>query len=316
MKIKLTCVVVLLAVFLVSCNASQNEADTHSTVPVTEAAATTEPETDPEHQTLMADAIAKPDLIMQEEMAIDLPEAGLKHLYVSSLAEGHVISREKLYSAYVLRDYRYRDKYFHDSYLAVKTDLKILLKDLENPSLGSALYLRDVDGDGLDEIIVQQTVDMSGGAGQFFSRVFKVVGDEIQEIFNSPTIESQFDTGFTSKLKDGFQLEIKNRFTGYKATLDFSASKRYLGFYFDESGKVTRAETIHCDSFHTFVPEDVDGDGIFEIVCLQYVSLCGHSDGIGDAKTVLKWNGKTRTFAVIQSELILYDEVAQEAEMR
>lgn len=42
----------------------------------------------------------------------------------------------------------------------------------------------------------------------------------------------------------------------------------------------------------------------FEMICLQYVSLDSHADGIGDTKSVLKYNKQTRKFEVVQAEFI------------
>ena len=241
----------------------------------------------------------------------DLSKVGLKNLSIGETAEGRFTTHASTSPRYVylLNDYeRYgENSIYHDSYLAIETDSKILFKDLSSDnysgSYGDTLYVHDVDGDGIDEVIVQQTVGMTGGAGQYLSRIFKVVDDEIQETFNSSTTDL-YDTGFISILKDDFKLEVRNRFTGYAKTLDFSAKEQYIGVYFDEDGKVIGDGIIWCDSFREFTPEDVDGDGIFEMVYLQYVSLYGHTDYIGDAKSVLKFNPNTQKFEVIKAEFI------------
>ena len=158
----------------------------------------------------------------------DLSKVGLKNITIGETAAGHFIANNltTLRHAYLLCDFaRYRENsVYHDLYLAVETDSKILFKDLSSNnysgSYGDALYVRDVDGDGIDEIIVQQTVGMTGGAGQYLSRIFKVIDDEIQEIFNSSTA-NLYDTGFSCILKDGFNLEVQNRFTEYSKTLYF-----------------------------------------------------------------------------------------------
>ncbi|MBO4468246.1 MAG: hypothetical protein J5766_02985, partial [Clostridia bacterium] len=182
--------------------------------------------------------------------------------------------------------------------------------DITNDEYGGSygddkIFARDIDGDKADEIILQQIVGMTGGAGQYRSRIFKVVGDEIAEIFNSAT-GNIFDTGFIGVVKNGFKLEIKNKFNNYLNELDLSAENQYIGVYFDINGNATsNAENeILCDSFREFVPEDIDNDGIFEIVCLQYVSLYGHSDYIGDAKSVLKFDFNKKEFIITEAEFI------------
>jgi len=194
-------------------------------------------------------------------MTIDVLGVGLKSVVVRRKAEEHVTSfnQSPLY-AYILSDYRYNQPATHDFYLAVETGSKVLFYDFESSSLDDILCFCDVDGDGLDEIIVQQTIDELGGAGQFSSHIFKVIDNKIQEIFYSSTA-NQFDTGFTSMFLNGRKLKITNSITGYHKIIDIS--KRYTSDFFDKNGKPVSKETIWCDSFHEFTPRDVDGDGVF-----------------------------------------------------
>ncbi len=273
----------------------------------------TEPEYyDPEHQILTKDSISIADSNINDLKDIDLSEVGLKNLKLDDSAQGNIVSADEESQVGVFSDYaRYGGKFYHDPYLAVMTDSKVLFKDLISEygdgCYGQSLNLFDVDGDGLDEIIITQTVGISGGAGSRWARIYKVKDDEICEIFNSEVNKETFDSGFISELKDEFKLEIKNKFTDFKTTLDLrerSKKWNYIGVYFDEDGKALDKydDPISCDSFYKFTPKDVDGDGVFEIVCLQYVSLNGHTDYIGDAKSTLKFNLETENFEVVDAE--------------
>ena len=262
-------------------------------------------------QYLTNDKISNPNLYKDDWMTIDIPEVGLKNLTFGGRAEGRFTKDSiRLRPAYIFRSHnppRYSNSFMHDSYLAVVLESEILFKDLENISYGDILYVCNIDGDSLDEIIVQQIVGMSGGAGSYSSRIFKVVGDEIQEIFNSVILNpsggwSIFDTGFASEFLNEYKLKITNSITGYSTVIDIS--ERYIDEFFDENGMGKRNVSIWCDSFMKFYPEDADGDGSFEIVCLQYVSLDSHPDYIGDAKSILKFNPQTQEFEVIQTEFI------------
>ncbi len=85
---------------------------------------------------------------------------------------------------------------------------------------------------------------------------------------------------------------------------NFSYSYDAWGKLISITGSVIKQGDILSDSFSEFEPQDIDGDGVFEIVCLQYVSLLGHSDCIGNAKSILKFNSDTQKFAVITAEFI------------
>lgn len=63
--------------------------------------------------------------------------------------------------------------------------------------------------------------------------------------------------------------------------------------------------------FFEFIPTDVDSDGIFEIVGTQYVSLGGHSSGIGNGKVVLRYNVEQEDFFVIDSEFLFQNETVK-----
>ncbi|MDR2957875.1 MAG: hypothetical protein LBU61_06855 [Coriobacteriales bacterium] len=201
-------------------------------------------------------------------MTIDIPDAGLEGLVVRRQELGIVSSTQKSSrSVFILSDYRYISSFLHDSYLAVNLTDRIVLFEFRHNCYEDVLYLCDVDGDGLAEIIVQQDTDMFGGMGQYQSTVFKIYNDELIEIFGYPLPDPmKLDTGFTSQFLGGYRLEISNTITGYNTILDIS--DRYFKEAFDEEGRFVRNERISCDHFNEFKPEDIDGDGVFEIVCL------------------------------------------------
>lgn len=197
------------------------------------------------------------------------------------------------------------DELYHYSRLVIKEEPQAITYNLSESGMGSyadLLYICDLDGDHADEIIVQRTVGMTGGAGQYVSQIFKVERDQIIEIFNSSSA-NMFNTGFSSKMKDNYELVLINQYTNYETTVDIS-DKEYLGIFYTEEGKLIKEIGIWVDSFYSFSPIDVDKDGVFEIKVCQYVSLNGHSDGIGTAVSVLKYNSDTQEFEVIENEFI------------
>lgn len=304
---KLCLVFFLVLILFAGCTEAETEQNQ-----VTREAATA---TAQEHQPLTENIIANPHAYSERWMSVDLPEAGLKDLTLGNYAEGHLVAPDtddtSACTVYIFCDYPEEDSPYHSAYLAVSLGEKVLLKDLaEEQYSGSyqdTLYVCDVDGDGLDEIVVQQTVGMSGGAGSYWSRIFKVRAEEIEVIFDSLIVDAEnaswdtFDTGFTSTFLRDRQVKIENTITGYSTTMDIS--NRYQDAFFDAEGKGTTGY-FHCDSFREFTPQDVDHDGVFELVCLQYASLYGHADYIGDAKTILKYNTASQGFEVMQAEFI------------
>lgn len=240
----------------------------------------------------------------------DLKKVGLERNLKQVRTQGFITKKSKsdnnIRNVYLLCDYeRYGGGIFHDLFLAVEADTKVIFKDLTYNTIPGAysenLYLNDIDGDSVEEIILHQCVGMSGGAGNYLARVFKIENDEIIEIFCSDTNDTpskRWDTGFSGHPEDDFILVISNRFTGYTAKYNSGTDRSDRH---DENGKAVSKREIMVDSFNLFLPKDIDSDGICEIYCRQYTSDWGHADYIGDAISILKFNTEKQDFEVIDA---------------
>ena len=80
----------------------------------------------------------------------------------------------------------------------------------------------------------------------------------------------------------------------------------------DESGKIMETDVFdHVwidETFRSFEPQDVDNDGIYEIVCSQYASLGDYSSCIGYASTTLKYNTEIKQFEIIRANFYPYSK--------
>lgn len=241
-----------------------------------------------------------------EWMPDDLAQVGLGGLTVDKAEEGRFTPESPTTPrlAYLLGD---RDPAensdCHTVYLAVETAQTVWFADLGD-SYAAQIWPCDVDGDGTDEVVVQQTVGMTDGTGQFRSRVFKATEEDMHALFDSgpPDADDGFFDIFTATPKDGFLLEMRSSVTEYAVTLDLSAGEEYVGVYFDEAGKVIGNAALRCDSYWEFLPRDVDGDGVFELVCRQHVFLLDHADCLGDVTSVLKFDTRTRSFRILRTQ--------------
>jgi len=194
-----------------------------------------------------------------------------------------------------------------------KSEIKQLPQMLDYCIFGMTMYIHDVDGDGREEVIIHQDVDMFGGAGQYRTMVFKITDNELKELFKSPTDGGLFDTGFRSSFLDGCNFQINNIYTGYSETFDFRNYDSKESFW-DEKGHPYDWDDwdgwdgswLWVDSFCYLNPIDIDNDGVFEIACEQYSCLIDHSDYIGEAKSILKYNAETQVFEVVDAEFFLY----------
>lgn len=303
---KIYYVIVLSLLFLTSCNTCVEKNEATSGENVTEHNEFLENQTEVNtFEESISTVIDWSSIIFEEGEVIDLPQARLKNVVVSKKTRmNSAFDKKNEQFVYLLNDCHTGCSQSFNSYLLVEVGLKALVYNLKTSSYCDQLYACDVDGNKIDEIILHQALDFTGGAGQHISRIFKIQENELCEIFNSridllTKTEKTFDTGFRSEFLDGKKLKISNSITGYNCILDIS--ERYISDFFDKNGKGIIPVSVECDSFYEFQPKDHDEDGIFEIDCLQYASLLTHGDGIGEARSVLKYNEKTREMEVIES---------------
>ncbi len=195
------------------------------------------------------------------------------------------------------------------TYLVVEDTTKIYFKDitLDVPAiLGMEMETCDVATNEefkKSEIILHQCVGMSGGAGSYVSRIYKVTDYGIQLIYTDE--HGGTDVGFKATIKDGFKMELKNRYTNQEQTVDLSDRKWYWGVYFSKDGKALKQSTeISVDSPYLFFAKDVDNDEVYEIISMHYTSLQGHTDHIGTTVCTLKFNKASGKFEIIDAKLV------------
>ena len=193
------------------------------------------------------------------------------------------------------------ESYYHTSVLLVQVSDNWLPYYFDELALGETLYTADLNGEGLEELVMQRHLDDFGGAGQYCSYIFNLGRDNIEELFCSIVSCGDdfkvFDTGFSCETLENYQMRVKNNVTGYSITVDISA--KYSEDCFAPSGKLLFSPELFCDSFFDFYPEDVNGDGVFEIVGSQYAYLDIHGNGLGCANSVMEFDSQSKTFQVI-----------------
>lgn len=245
-----------------------------------------------------------------EMFRVDLPEVGLENVYIKQV-ESVKLDEDAYGKVYLLADDRYGGAMStSDHYLLVNISQKdtvndkMYIMDLSHEfyspaSMGASLYFADLDGDKDNEIIVHECKGMSGGAGSWLARVYDFK-DGFEEIFTSYDPDNYyFETGFSSTLLKGNKMRVENSFTGYSIEFEVKreSEEYFTEWWYDEDGTPKDHEFM-VDSFNEFEPQDVDDDGVSEIVCRQYTSLYSHNDYVGSAISVLKVNAETKEFYV------------------
>lgn len=256
-----------------------------------------------EHQPLTStEAIFDP----KKSLRINIPEVGLKSVFVSQLEDNVNLTGNGFGTVYLLADNRYDiNSSVADYYLLISINGKIVARDLsvweDQASLGATFCCVDIDGDKDEEIILQECIGLSGGAGQYLSRVFDLRNDEIIEVFSSKVKDEIFNTGFFVSVLKNRNLEIKNRYTDYcKKIILTDRTDDYYSVWYENNGEPKNLELL-LDTFYKFEPYDIDNDGVYEIKVCQYTSLYGHTDFIGKAVSFLKYNKEDNSFKICEA---------------
>lgn len=188
--------------------------------------------------------------------------------------------------------------------IEVKTGTKVLRKLLYEGAcgIGELLYLADLTGDGVQEIILHHNTGGCGGFGSYISWVMKVTEEDICIIFEE---DRSVDTGFIGSAVDGYQLKVQHSLTNYELKFD---AKQEHELYFDGTGKADSDTKMEFDCIYEFEPLDEDGDGVFELHCKQYASLRDHADYVGSACSVWKWDEEAQKFTIAEAWFEPYTE--------
>lgn len=263
------------------------------------------------HQELTAmEAAVTMDTSAQQ---ISIPQIGLENVLVCDATSDKVALQENAYGqVYLLGDDRYGGfgLYAMDHYLVIQLDDRLIAEDLlaydDHVNLEGSVDARDFDGDGDCEILVQQRVGMTGGCGAYLTRIFDVKDGQLLLMYSFEDIldRPEDQQGFTATLLENGQYQIAHKESGYCES--FSLHSEAAAYYADD--RAGERIALEIDSFYEVEADDVDGDGIWELCCTQYSWYRAHNDGLGDVKTVWKYDPQTEKFAIIRVSFVAYTE--------
>ena len=86
----------------------------------------------------------------------------------------------------------------------------------------------------------------------------------------------------------GFKLKLTNKKTGYITTIDLhQGSMDYVGLgFYNKNGELLKDPMVLIDGFGVLKPEDVNGDGIYELHGIQSISVGFHANRVANAESV------------------------------
>lgn len=234
---------------------------------------------------------------LEKYLRVDIPQLQKKNQRLYYVESGQLSKTSYSDSVYIFSSEQYTNNLQSDVYMIADVGRKYIVQDLETSDKmviqNGMLSLSDIDGDGIDEIIVHFETSGNGGT---ITRIYKVKDESIVLLANLDT----FDTGFRSEYENGYKMKISNKDTGYVTTLD--VSKMFISDAFDEKGKVVTKDDIFVKPFSSCEVKEENKSSKFDLYCSQIVTLGGTY--IGNAYTTLRYNLKTAQFEIVNSEFI------------
>ena len=206
----------------------------------------------------------------------------------------------------------------YDPILAVMLNGKPLIFELDTcHTYNPLVYMKDIDGDGKDEVIVD-SVRTAMGIGEYVLYIFKIEEGNLVELYRFPSISYDYgqdsgipheilNFGFKSRLFDNYQLFMEFPALNFNKTINLSyCDTDNIKHYYDDEEKLTnKIEMVDIIRFYCFQEthvEDIDGDGIYEIIGWQNADIYPFTNdrSIGAVKIVLKFNVSKQQMEVIE----------------
>ena len=243
-------------------------------------------------------------------MTEGLKKVGLEDFTQIQVEEGNLqtSSGSEKYRGFILASFY--NTVARKSYLAVELKDEVIIRPFVEgveATYADIIYLRDIDGDKTDDIIMQSTVDSMGGAGQYASQVYRVTENGIEQVFCVP-----FDTGFRGSISSDYKMTVYHEGIGYQKEFDYLYTYELSENAFDDGNDIID-DVLNQDSFMSFVPVDYDNDGVYEIEGVQYTWTFWHSCYVGNVKAVLKYDSTTNSFVVIDGS---FDEYLEYSDLK
>ena len=243
-------------------------------------------------------------IIFEEELGvglqIDIPSLGLSEQNVLEIAYGYVQEKGEKWEVLWMASYPY------DSYLLIRTKKDVILfYKLNDRTDDRSLKLYDMDGDGLDEIIIRYEVARNG-LPLYRTRIFKVINDNIKEVFSiTSDAECAERTGFQVELQDGWRAQIINRYFDFSLQIDLiDMDMQQKEKFFDEKGQIKNSECfLIMISDESYEIEDMDNNGVFELLLTGHIFLDSRNTLIGRWSCTWKYNEISEEIELVRAEI-------------
>ena len=157
------------------------------------------------------------------------------------------------------------------------------------------LHTANVDNEQGEEIVLMTNTGGNGGRGSWIPGVYKITEKGIEEM-------SFAEDGYKITAEKTFKYVITNEFTDLNETVE--ANKDYA-YDFEEDGTPVEGADEYFYSMPWYIrPEDVDNDGICEIVTKEWSSISKDTNENVDFITTYKYDAEKEKFIVVDTSVM------------
>ena len=241
---------------------------------------------------------SSPTVLLKERLARHLaaviPDVRPDQITVSDKGQsllGHFVSTDALQLAYLCTYYSSDKTIQH--FLVIERTGGVIIQAFAYGAGFSirSVWLGDVTGDGLDDLII--TVDSGANASGEYFGVFSMHGGSPQLLMTNWFYEKDgvanapesYDFGFYAELLPDYRAVLRNRYTSMQVPVVLDKS---LPGAFDQTGR-GQGDVEH-DYVESYEVKDVNGDGRADIRCRMLAWYSVHAASIGWFDAWLTYN--------------------------
>lgn len=166
-----------------------------------------------------------------------------------------------------------------------------------------SLFLGDMTGDGIHDILISIATGGSGGTYHYF--IFSYVNRSAKLIFNSVDYNDQYQ--YTVNFQDGYKVKVTSLNNKRKYLIDLTyRDPSYLKEIYRKNGELRQPIEGWVDPISGLFPVDYASDHIYELLAYQQVAGRYHADSLGFIQNILKWDKVKERFVMDRQYLAIH----------
>jgi hypothetical protein len=160
----------------------------------------------------------------------------------------------------------------------------------EDAGYGPSLFIGDVTGDKIADILV--SIDSGGSGGMMYHNLYSFANLTPRLIFDSNVYNDYYKYKVT--YKNDKKVEVISKRNQKKYIIDISTrDKQYLDEIYNSDGTLKEPISGFVNPISGLYPVDFDRDGVYELLAYQRIAGRYNADALGYVLNTLKWRNQT-----------------------